>query len=219
MLTIALVEDDPIAADLLKEYLSDSNSNKNDFKIVSHFLSSEEALEQLPKLPLPNVVLMDINLPKRDGIETTAILKKAYPNLEIIMLTAHEDSDSILAAIKAGASGYLLKASSRQQIRDAIIEVNRGGSFLSGRVARKMLNLFQTVEVEQDVSSHQNMDKLTKREQQILEGLINGSSYKIISTDLKISVYTVNNHIRKIYEKLQVNSRAEAVAKMTGRLD
>lgn len=214
MLYIALIEDDPIAADLLKEYLTD-----DDFKIVSHFLSSEEALEKFPTLTLPDAVLMDINLPGRNGIETTAILKKRYPDLEIIMLTAHEDIKSILAAIKAGASGYLLKGSSRQQIREALVEVNRGGSFLSGRVARSMLNQFKTSDIEPEVSSHHEMDKLTKREQQILEGLMSGNSYKVISTDLEISVFTVNNHIRKIYEKLQVKSRAEAVAKITGHLE
>jgi len=213
MLYIALVEDDPIAADLLKEYLTDE-----DFKIVSHFSSSEEALEKFPTLPLPDIVLMDINLPERNGIETTAILKKRYPSLEIVMLTEREDSESILLAIKAGATGYLLKASSRQQIRDALVEVHRGGSFLSGRVARSMLDQFKSSDFT-DISTNQEMDKLTKREQQILEGLISGSSYKVISTDLDISVYTVNNHIRKIYEKLQVKSRAEAVAKVTGHLD
>ena len=213
MLYIALVEDDPIAADLLKEYLSG-----DEFKIISHYISSEETLEKLPALPLPDVVLMDINLPGADGIETTAKLKQKFPELEVIMLTAHEDNESILAAIKAGASGYLLKASSRQQIRDAILEVNRGGSFLSGRVARSMLEQFKKFS-EDTIAESLEVQKLTKREMEILEGLINGLSYKKISENLTISVYTVNNHIRKIYEKLQVKSRAEAVAKATGKID
>ncbi len=213
MLYIALVEDDPIAAKLLKEYLNDE-----DFQIVSHFASAEDALEIFPTLSLPDVVLMDINLPGLDGIEATALLKKDYPDLEIVMLTAHEDNESILAAIKAGASGYLLKASPRQQIRQALIEVNRGGSFLSGRVARSMLNQFKKV-TEEHATDSEHMQKLTRREHEILEGLINGQSYKAISTELNISVFTVNNHIRKIYEKLQVKSRAEAVAKATGHID
>ena len=212
MIFVTLVEDDPIAADLLKDYLSGE-----ELKINNHYASAEVALERIPTLPLPDIILMDINLPGISGIEATQRLKQQFPDIDIVMMTTFEDSKSILGAIRAGASGYLLKASSSAEIRDALQEIHRGGSFLSGRIARKVLDEFRNDLLVQDVptNSHQ-VEQLSTREQEILDRLVKGDSYKTIADACNISVHTVNNHIRKIYEKMQVHSRAEAVAKVMG---
>ncbi|MFV2090935.1 MAG: response regulator transcription factor [Pseudomonadales bacterium] len=209
-LSVCVVEDDPTAAELLEDYISGDG-----LSISSHYLSAEDALAQIPLLPLPDAVLMDVGLPGMQGTEATKRLKERYPNLEILMLTTFEDTETIVDSIKAGASGYMLKASSSEEIRNAIFEVCRGGSFLTGSVARKLLSEFQT-DQESPVRSSGELETLTEREQVILNRLVLGESYKIIAAELAISVHTVNNHIRHIYRKLHVNSRAEAVAKALG---
>jgi DNA-binding NarL/FixJ family response regulator len=211
MIYIALVEDDPRAASLLKEYL-----DGEELKIISHYGSAEDALAQIPQLPLPDLVMMDIGLPGISGIAATAELKRQFPQLEIVMMTTFEDSKSIVDAIKAGASGYLLKASSHQEIRDALLEIHRGGSFLTGRIARKVLEEFRTGFTAATSPAPSQDNDLTAREQQILDQLVKGDTYRQIADNFNISVHTVNNHIRRIYEKLQVNSRAEAVARVIG---
>ncbi len=211
MIYITLIEDNPVAADLLKEYLSGE-----ELKITSHYDSAEEALAQMPNLPLPDLVLMDIGLPGISGIEATRQLKQHYPELEVVMLTTFEDSRSVVDAIKAGASGYLLKASSQGQIRDALLEIKRGGSFLSGRIARKVLDEFRAGFFPHEQQEVIGINSLTAREHEILDKLVEGASYKAIASEFNISVHTVNNHIRRIYEKMQVGSRAEAVAKAMG---
>ena len=204
MIHVAVVEDDPLAAELLSDYIS-----TEDMKVVQHYPSAEQAVADIPRLPLPDVILMDIGLPGMDGIQATELLKQKFEDLEILMLTTFEDTETIIRAIKAGASGYMLKASRSGEICAAIREVKRGGSMLSGSVARKLVSEFQqekaTIELEE----------LTEREKAILKELISGKSYKAIAADLDISVHTVNNHIRHIYKKLHVNSRAEAVALAT----
>lgn len=211
MIFVALVEDDPVAADLLKDYLSGE-----ELKITNHYTSAESALERIPTLPLPDIILMDIGLPGITGIEATRQLKQQFPDINIVMLSTFEDSKSILGAIKAGASGYLLKATSSHEIRDALQEIHRGGSFLSGRIARKMLDEFRMDMMNRDGPASGQIEQLTEREQGILDRLVKGDSYKAIADDCNISVHTVNNHIRRIYEKMQVHSRAEAVAKAIG---
>ena len=212
MIFVTLIEDNPVAADLLKEYLSGE-----ELKITSHYDSAEEALAKIPSLPLPDLVLMDIGLPGLSGIETTRRLKQQFPELEIVMLTTFEDSRSVVDAIKAGASGYLLKASSQAQIRDALLEIKRGGSFLSGRIARKVLEEFRAGFFSPNEQHEMiGINSLTAREQETLDKLVAGASYKAIAREFNISVHTVNNHIRRIYEKMQVSSRAEAVARAMG---
>ncbi len=210
MLTICLVEDDPTAAELLTDYISGQ-----DLRIVRHFGSAEEALDGITAGSLPDVVLMDVGLPGMQGTEATRRLKERFPHLEILMLTTFEDSATILESIRAGASGYVLKASSSEEIRDAVFEVCRGGSFLSGPVARKLLGEFQAPAGESG-GPPEKLEMLTDRERTILDLLVHGHSYKWIAGELSISVHTVNNHIRHIYRKLQVNSRAEAVARALG---
>lgn len=208
MIQIAIVEDNPLAGKILNDYLEGE-----DLHVTAVYTSGEEAIETIPTLPLPEIVLMDIGLPGITGIETTRRLKEACPQIEIVMQTVFEDSKNIVDAIKAGASGYILKASSKEDIINALWEVKKGGSFLTGKIARKVLQEFQV-----DVSGGTGLKPaptsfgLTEREEDILRELVKGASYKEMADRLCISIHTVNNHIRKIYEKMQVNSRGEAVA-------
>jgi len=214
MLHIVIVEDNATAGRLLKDYLE-----SEDLRVTAVYNSGEDALAAIPALPLPDVILMDIGLPNISGIEVTRRLKESYPQIEIVMQTVFEDCTNIMEAIKAGASGYILKASSREEIINALLEAKKGGSFLTGKVARKVLREFQDhgPEVPSVSAGSKPADTgrfgLSDREEEILKGLIHGDPYKKIADDLFISVHTVNNHIRKIYEKMRVNSRGEAVAK------
>jgi DNA-binding NarL/FixJ family response regulator len=158
----------------------------------------------------PHVILMDIEMPGINGITATAIIKKQFPHVNILIQTVFEDPDRIFDSITAGASGYILKSSSNEKIIEAIKEVNSGGSTLSPAVAAKVLTFFKTVKTPK---TNVNDYKLSEREQDVLNLLVKGLSYKLIADNLAISYNTVNTHIRKIYEKLQVHSAGEAVAK------
>jgi DNA-binding NarL/FixJ family response regulator len=164
------------------------------------------------KLPanLPNVALMDINLPGMNGIEAVRKLKAQFPSIQFIMSTVYEDDESIFESLKAGASGYLLKKASYEKILDAIEEVHKGGSPMSGLIARRVIDEFRKENI------HEEANVLTQREKEILNGLVNGLRYKEIASNLNISVETVRNHVRHIYEKLHVQSRMEAVKKVYG---
>jgi DNA-binding NarL/FixJ family response regulator len=174
---------------------------------VGQFSSAEQAVAHLPEAA-PEVVLMDINLPGMNGIECVRQLKSAHPAIEFIMLTVYEDTDSVFSALAAGASGYLLKLATRQELLEAIQRVHVGGSPMTSHIARKVVQSFrQPVPMETEVT------RLSPREQQILEHLAKGFLYKEISDALGISYDTVHNHIRHIYEKLHVRSRTQAVTK------
>ena len=169
--------------------------------------TAEEALEQVPPAQA-DVVLMDINLPGASGIECTARLKQLLPSLPVIMLTVYEDSESIFSALKAGACGYLLKRSPPAEILEAIANVRSGGAPMTSEIARKVVAAFHTpppVQVQTAV--------LTSREQEILELLSQGQLSKEIADQLNISFHTVRVHLKHIYEKLHVRSRAEAAFK------
>jgi DNA-binding NarL/FixJ family response regulator len=216
MLRIVIVEDDPVAASLLSDYVP-----CEDIAVDAVYGSGEEALERLRSLPLPDVILLDVNLPGISGIETAARVKESWPSVEIVMQTIFEDADTILAAIRSGASGYLLKASSSEEFRRAIREAKSGGSPLSGRVAKRVLESFRQVPEPGPASGAavgpRERFALTEREEEILDSLIAGASYKEIAFELGISTHTVNSHLRKVYEKLRVNSRSEAVAVALGK--
>lgn len=208
MLFVAIVEDDKRAGKLLKDYIENE-----EVKVTAIYSSGKEALKAIPTLPLPDIILMDIGLPDISGIEVTRRLKEEYPKLEIVIQTVFEDTKTIMDAIKAGASGYILKASPKEEIIDALQEIKRGGSFLTGRVARKVLREFQR-DKDEEIKDPSREFGLTEREGDILKELVNGASYKEIAYKMNISVHTVNNYIRKIYEKLRVHSRGEAVARI-----
>lgn len=159
---------------------------------------------------LPDVVLMDIDLPFMSGIEGVWRLKKRWPEIKVIMLTVFEDDEKIFGAIRAGANGYLLKKDSPQKILSAIQSVMGGESPMNGMIAAKMLEYFQRQgKRESQIEEH----NLTAREKDILQLLIRGNSYKEIASALRISVETLNSHIKNIYRKLDVHSRSELAAR------
>jgi len=209
MMTIAIVEDNPLAASILREYVE-----ADGITVTNLYASGEELLSMIGTLPLPDIVLMDIGLPGMSGIEATRKLKEQYPGLMIVIQSVFEDKESILDAIKAGASGYLLKASSRAEIRTALEEIRSGGCPLSGKIARVILEEYRRNDGPS--SDPRARFGLTEREAEILRLLIEGESCKCIAFDLGISVHTVYNHLRSIYEKMSVNSRSEAVARAIG---
>jgi len=202
---IAIVEDNRGLRDSVTEWLKEANETE----LVAACPSAEAALRDLP-LKKPDVVLMDINLPGADGIECVTKLKPLLPEAQFLMLTAYEDAQRIFAALEAGASGYLLKRASRDQLMQAIIEIRNGGSPMSAQIARKVVQSFQKAGPAEDFA-------LSPRETEILKLLAEGLLYKEIADHFGNSVYTINAHIRRIYEKLHVQSRSQAVAKFMKR--
>ncbi len=206
-INVSIVEDDEGIRDSWTILL---NGNTG-MRCISTHSSAEEALEEIPKLK-PNVVLMDINLPKMTGIECVKVLKEKCPEVQILMLTMYEDSDQIFESLTAGASGYLLKRDTPAKVLEAIDDVTKGGSPMSPKIARVVVQYFQ----KKQPSANSAVEVLSKRELQILDLLAQGFRYKEIADQLSISFDTVRSHLRNIYEKLHVTSRTEAVVKYLG---
>lgn len=204
-ITIAIVDDSADLREHIMGYLDASAG----FRCLKAYASAEEALAGLPRTT-PDVVLMDINLGKRsmDGIECVRRLKTLLPRIQIIMLTVFEDTEKIFRALAAGASGYLLKRLPPAELLQAIREVMAGGAPMSTSIALKVVQSFQTAAAHGADSA-----ELSQREQEVLNGLAKGLAYKQIADQLSVSIHTVRNYIRRIYEKLHVRSRTEAVAK------
>ena len=203
---ISIIEDDAQLRRTLSVYLNRSA----DMRYLSGYGSAEEALAHFPT-ERPEIVLMDIRLPGMDGIHCVSELRKLMPQTHIIMLTAYEDSDQIFQSLAAGAYGYLLKSTEPARLLEAIREVHHGGSPISGSVARKMLEFFQNIPVA--TSPPLERPTLSDREAEVLELLAAGHPYKHIADFTQISLNTVRTYIKRIYEKLHVNSRTEAVLK------
>ena len=198
---VAIIEDDAALRNAIRERIAGDRR----FVIVSDYASTEAAIKQLPQ-DLPDVVLSDINLPGLSGIDCVRKLKPQMPNTQFVMLTVYEDAENIFRALTAGATGYLVKRASRSELLDAIVNVHRGESPMSSGIARKIVASFQRTEPAET-------DKLSPREKQVLELLARGFLYKEIADQLQLSIPTINGYIRSIYEKLQVHSRSQAVAK------
>jgi DNA-binding NarL/FixJ family response regulator len=181
------------------------------FKCVSHYGDAESALQSLPK-DSPEVVLMDINLPGINGVECVRQLKQTAPQIQAVMLTVYEDTENIFNALAAGASGYMLKRTKTPELLQAIRDVQKGGSPMTAHIARKVVQSFQ-----KSGPSTQSTENLSQREQEVLDFLSQGFLYKEIAEKLGISYETVHTYIRRIYEKLQVRTRTEAVAKFLKR--
>lgn len=200
---VAIVEDD----DWIRENLASQVRRTNGFVCTGCYRSAEEAIEQVPG-GLPDVVLMDIKLPKQSGIECVRRLKALMPATQFLMLTVYEDSDKIFDSLLAGASGYLLKRTPQAEILEAIAAVHRGNSPMSGHIARKVVQYFN-----QRGSAEKDIEKLSIREREVLERLAQGAAYKEIADVLSVSINTIQMHVKGIYGKLHVHSRGEAVAK------
>jgi DNA-binding NarL/FixJ family response regulator len=180
-------------------------------RCVSTYATAEAAVRDLP-LQRPDVVLVDIHLPGMSGIECVAKLKAQLPQLQVLMLTRYEQSDMIFDSIRAGASGYLLKHTPAEELIHAVEQVHAGGAPMTMQIARKVINHFR--EIPQPAS---DMEKLTPREQEVLSLLAKGYFYKEIADQLGITINTLRNHLKTIYDKLHVHSRTEAAVKFLGR--
>jgi len=204
---VSIVEDDRGTRESLTELLGRAPA----LRFVSAHPSGEDALQQMPAAA-PDVVLMDINLPKMNGIECVARLKEQLPRTQVLMLTTYEESDLIFDSLRRGASGYLLKNMPPAELIQAIEQVHAGGAPMSMQIARKVVSHFQQIKKPQS-----DMEQLTKREHEILALLAKGYLYKEIADQLGISLSTVRAHLHAVYEKLHVQSRTEAVVKFLER--
>jgi DNA-binding NarL/FixJ family response regulator len=202
-ITVSIVEDN----DKLRGTLARLLDRSSGFRCLSQYPNAEEALKNLPQVR-PNVVLMDINLPGMNGVECVRQLKRLIPETQVMMLTVYEDTENIFNALAAGAGGYLLKRTSTKELLEAIQAVHAGGSPMTMHIARKVVQSFQKT-----AATAQPAENLSEREQQVLDLLSQGLIYKEIAEKLGISYETVHTYVRRIYEKLQVRTRTEAVAK------
>lgn len=200
---IAIIEDD----DWIRENLVKQISQTEGLICTASYRDGEEAVREVVK-NIPDVILVDINLPKMNGIECVRKLKAMLPATQLLMLTVYEDSEKIFKSLVAGASGYLLKRTPQAEIIAAIAEVHRGNSPMTGHIARKVVQYFN-----QRGLAENEIEKLSKREREVLDRLAEGVSYKEIADVLNLSIDTVRMHIKGIYSKLHVHSRGEAVAK------
>ncbi|MEK7263578.1 MAG: response regulator transcription factor [Bacteroidota bacterium] len=203
--SVAIVEDDTTIREGLTMLLNSSRG----FRCLGAYRTAEEAISPLRQQP-PNVILMDIHLPGMSGIDCVRNLKDGNTPAHIIMLTVYENDESIFQALAAGATGYLVKRTKPEKLLEAIQEVINGGAPMSAEIARKVVTVFQQFRV----ASSDVTEQLSKREMEILGYLTNGFRYKEIAEKLFISIETVRTHVHKIYEKLHVRSRAEAMMKV-----
>jgi len=187
-------------------------NNSDKFHCLAAYPDAETALREIPLSP-PDIVLMDINLPGRSGIECLRQLKKQTPHLFIVMLTVYDNEDNIFESLKAGADGYLLKRTSPKMLLESLKELLQGGTPMSRQIARCVIQYFRDLNGPAMTQPAAEEATLTKREEEILKKLAEGYHYKEIAGALQISIHTVRNHIRNIYEKLHVHSRTEAVVK------
>lgn len=206
-ISLVIVEDLAEVREGLKQFIS----LNPEFTILDTFQTAEEALYQLPRLN-PDIAIMDINLPGMSGIECIRQIKKKAPRTQFMMFTVYENDEKVFEALKAGASGYLLKNTGLFQLIEALKELYNGGSPMSANIARKLVTLFREEHTDAEPTRG-----LSKRENEILQLLSKGLLYKEIADQLGISVSTVRQHIHKIYEKLHVQNRTEALNKTFGK--
>lgn len=203
MIKLAIIEDQPLVIDTLIQFLSSQEGIQ-----VVHTSNSVESFLDTYKTKGPiNLILLDIGLPGgMSGIEGIRFIRPELPDADIIMLTAHDDNERIFEALRAGAVAYIKKTSNLTEIREALMTVYNGGSYMSPAIARKIVTFFGPKFVDPEHA-------LTPRQEEIVQGLVDGLSYKLIADKLDISVETVRDHIKKIYKKLNVNSKGEVIKK------
>ncbi|RFB17347.1 response regulator transcription factor [Bacillus timonensis] len=200
MIKLMLVDDHAVLRDGLRNILE----LEDDIRVVGEAVSGDDALEKVPMCE-PDVILMDINMPQKNGVETTGILKKKYPSIKILVLTMHNHDEYFMAAIREGADGYLLKDAPSEQVVEAIRTVARGESVIHPSMTKKLLNFHQ----QQQEQPKDNA--LTERETEVLQCLVEGLSNKEIAERLFISDKTVKIHVSKIFKKFDVKSRSQVV--------
>jgi DNA-binding NarL/FixJ family response regulator len=201
--TVSIVEDDAELRQSIASFIQGAAG----FECVGAYGSGEEALAAIPR-GKPGVVLMDINLPGMSGIECVRRLKEQVPDLQAMMLTVYENSDRIFEALAAGACGYLVKSTPPERLLEAIKDIASGGSPMSSHIARKVVQAFQP-----GAQAAPPLEHLAPREQQVLELLSKGRAYKQIAAEMDLHIGTVRTYIRRIYEKLHVNCRTDAVVR------
>jgi DNA-binding NarL/FixJ family response regulator len=212
-ITVCIVDDNKDIRSALEQIVIMSDG----YRLLGSFASAEEAIEKIPLLN-PQVVLMDINLGGMSGIECVRILKPRYPEILYMMCTVYEEDEKIFEALRAGASGYILKKTAPGKLLDAIRELSEGGAPMSSQIARKVVAAFRGKPITEGfVQEDESINILSNREKEILELLSKGMLYKEIATSLFISPETVRKHVYHIYEKLHVNNRVEAINKYFGR--
>jgi DNA-binding NarL/FixJ family response regulator len=205
MFKLAIVEDDVEFSELLKEFLLTDPT----FTDIQVFESVEKFLIPVEDGYCPHVVLQDINLNGMSGIEAISIYKKKIPQSKILMNSVLQDSESVFAAICAGALGYIEKGQSMEKVKEAIVTLHQGGSPMSPSIARHVINYFNpTKKFEEDLSS---------RELEIVQGILDGLSYKMIAEKHYVSLDTVRTHISRIYRKLHINSKGQLIAKFLSK--
>jgi DNA-binding NarL/FixJ family response regulator len=210
---VAIIEDEA----RIREGLGMLIDLADGFRCIAQFASMEEALEKIGKSPpdstfpgvvLPDIILLDIELPGMTGIQGIRLLKERHPDLRLVMLTVYSDDDRIFEALCAGATGYLLKKTAPERLLESLKEVMAGGAPMSPEVARRVIALFHHVRPPERADYH-----LTPHESRLLKMLVEGHTYKTAAAELKSSIHTISFHMRNIYSKLQVHSKSEAVAK------
>ena len=209
--TVSIVDDETELRESIIRYLTLSG----EFHCVSEYARAEDALAGLPG-DAPAVVLMDIKMAGMNGIECVRRLKEKMPLVQVIMLTVFEDSDLIFDALRAGATGYLLKSQPPEKLLEAIRDVVAGGSPMSASIARKVVQLVQASNRSATADAGDSI-VLSERQRQVLDLLAAGQPYKLIADNMGVSIHTVRSYLRRTYEKLQVHSRTEAVAKYKER--
>jgi DNA-binding NarL/FixJ family response regulator len=200
---VAIVDDD----EGIRSSLSALIKRAPGLKLVGEYANGETAVREIPKL-LPDVVIMDINLPGMKGYDCVRQLKTAHPAIQFLMLTVYEDSDSLFNSLRAGASGYLLKRTASARLLEAIHDVCAGGSPMTPQLARRVVQFFS-----KPAGESAPLARLTPAEREFLDQLANGYAYKEIADRMNISIDTVRSYVRTVYEKLHVHSRTEAVVK------
>jgi DNA-binding NarL/FixJ family response regulator len=203
MTTIGIVDDN----DVLRNSMQLLLENSGRFRVVFSLHDVRTLLEQT-EIFMPRLLLMDIDMPGINGIEAVKLVKKDYPSVDVVMFTVFEDDEKIFRSVMAGASGYLLKKTPPDKLMEALDDFVQGGAPMTGSIATRVLQMFRK-QTNQTAASF----NLSPREQDILAGLTDGKSYKIIAAERFLSTETVRSHVKNIYEKLHVHSKAEAVAK------
>ena len=206
MITVCIIEDIPEIQKGL-EYIIESDER---FILLRSFSDAEQAIKELPEL-VPNIVIADINLPGKSGIECVLAIKSVLPAIQFIMFTIYDDNDQVFEAIKAGANGYILKNTPPEKILESLVDLSEGGSPMTAKIARKVIANMQ----KSETTTH--IDELTQRENEVLALLSKGFLYKEIADRLSIATSTVKRHVSHIYQRLQVQNKTEAINKMYNR--